>query len=62
MSEEQRQAIGHAIRTLGVAETSRRLDMSPEATLRLAVGARVHRGTEALAVSRLNMLLSGETQ
>ena len=61
MSQEQRDAIGRAIRLLGVTETSRRLEMSHEAALRLAVGARVHRGTEALAIARLSALGDGVT-
>ena len=59
MSDEDRQRMVRAIRELGVSETSRRLATSAEATLRLALGARVHRGTEALALSRLGSLPAG---
>ncbi len=60
MTEADRHRIVRAIHALGVAETSRRLGLSTEATMRIALGVRVQRGTEALATSKLASLGAGD--
>lgn len=56
MSQEQRAILGERMRALGVAEVAKRLGLSNEAVLRLAVGVTSQAGTEALAVARLGRL------
>lgn len=56
MNDAQRSELGEALRTLGPTEVGRRLGLSKEACLRLAVGVDTQAGTAALAVSRLGRL------
>ncbi len=56
MTDEQRRKIAVAVKTLGASEVARRMRLSTEAILQLAVGARSQEGTELLAVQRLASL------
>jgi hypothetical protein len=54
--EQLQRAVADSIRRVGVAETSRRLGTERQTTLRLGLGARVRRGSLALAKANLHRL------
>ena len=56
MTTEQRAKIVDAIKVFGASEVARRLGLSREATLGLAIPGVVHNGTEAQAVRSLAKL------
>jgi len=56
ITSEQRAAVVEAIHRLGVSEAAKRLGLSNESVLRLAIGAGSQSGTEALAASRIERL------
>lgn len=56
MTDGERSRIVVAIMSLGASEVARRLGLSREATLGLAVPGAAHTATEALAVARLGRL------
>jgi hypothetical protein len=56
MTDGQRSRLTEAIKTLGASEVARRMELSTEAVLRLAIGAGSHAGTELLAQQRLERL------
>lgn len=56
MTQEQRAQVVDALQRLGVPEVAKRLGLSNESVLRLAVGVGSQVGTEALAVARLGRL------
>jgi transposase-like protein len=58
ITQEQRAAIGEAVRRLGVSEVARRLGLANESVLRVVADAGSQAGTEALAVARLDRLVA----
>lgn len=62
LTKLQRETLAEACRTLGPSEVSRRLRLSTEAVLRLALDAGSHEGTELLAVQRFQDLQKGSAK